>query len=140
MNIRDYPISGAPVAMSRRGPDAGANDQAEDGLHLNIFTDFFSAAIPGGGLFSHVENMESLVSFPKGNAVFLHKGRADVETCQAGFGANLVGTVAMAGAGIVAGFGLAAAAMPIAGLGICALGVSGATNAFTRHQIRSVFR
>ena len=132
MNIRsDHPTCAGATKSRQR---------LEAGFHLSHITDFFCGALPGVGLFAHTENMESLVSYPKGDAVWVCKGRASVETCQDGFRANLFGSVAVAGAGILSGVGLAAAAMPVAGLGVAALAVSGATNAFTRQEIRSASR
>lgn len=137
MNIRNCNNPRVGGTMSRRSPEAETKSPAADGFHLSCVGDFFSGAVPVFGLFAHAENQESLVSYPRGDAVFLQKGRANVETSQAGFGANLVGTVALAGAGLLSGVGLAAAAMPVAVLGVAALVVSGVNNAFTREEIRS---
>lgn len=136
MMIRAHCYS-QPVASLGRLPSGGHAPSPVEGACFHSIPDFFSGALPAVGMFAHVENLESMVSFPKGDAVYRSMGRASVETCQAGVRANLVGTAAVAGAALLSGLGLASAALPLAGVGVGALLVSGATNVFTRHQMSS---
>jgi hypothetical protein len=146
MYINENSIGRAAGALSRRVPNAGVEHQPESSLNKGgcsspfstaFIADLFAGSVPITGMFAHAVNMESLVCYPKGNAVYLRKGDATIETCQAGVSSNLLGALALAGAGILSGIGLAATALPVAGLGLSALLLSGATNAFTRQEIAS---
>jgi hypothetical protein len=142
MNIKQNTI-GHPGALGSRVLQRGSEYEPKSGEgHVGSFSpayiaDVFAGSVPVTGMFAHAVNMESLVRYPKGDAVYLKKGRASVETCQAGVSANLLGTLALAGAGVLSGIGLTAAVLPVAGLGLSALLYSGATNAFTRQEIAS---
>jgi hypothetical protein len=146
MSISENSTSRAAGALNRRVPGRQVNHPPQgrpssaDGSRSfspAFISDVFAGSVPVTGMFAHTVNMESLVVYPQGDAVYLSKGRASIETCQSGVTSNLMGTLALAGAGLMSSLGLAAAALPVAGLGLSALLFSGATNAFTRREIAS---
>lgn len=119
MNVRSTPNHRIPGPIGRSLPG-----------------DLLGGALPVLGMFAQAENMESLVRYPQGEPIYLRKGYASVELCQAGVRANLLGSAALAGSGILAASGLAAAATPVLALAVGALSLSGAVNALARQQIQ----